>query len=119
MPYGIGALLVRDVKALRWPRGLDASYMPPYQDEHMRLEYSDISPELSRDFRGLRLWLSLKVFGLAAFREHLREKWQQARRFATKLSRNPRFELATEPDLSLFAFRLAPREGDEGPGVAP
>ncbi len=107
MPYGTGALLIKDVKSIRWPRGLQASYMPPYQDEHMRLEYSDISPELSRDFRGLRLWLSLKVFGLKAFRDHLDAKWDQARHFANRLKEDGRFELAAEPDLSLFAWKLA------------
>lgn len=107
MPYGTGALLVRDVKAISWPRGLDASYMPPYSQDHMRLEYSDISPELSRDFRGLRLWLSLKVFGLSAFRTHLKTKWDQARYLAQKIKAEPRLELVAEPDLSLFAWKLA------------
>lgn len=106
MPYGTGALLVKDIKSISWPRGLNASYMPPYSDDHRRLEYSDISPELSRDFRGLRLWLSLKVFGLHAFREHLQSKWEQARFLAEKISHHQKFELATEPDLSLFAWKL-------------
>ncbi|MBC7532832.1 MAG: hypothetical protein H7318_14765 [Oligoflexus sp.] len=106
MPYGTGALLIKDVKAIRWPRGLDASYMPPYDAGHMRLEYSDISPELSRDFRGLRLWMSLKVFGLSSFRAHLAAKWQQARVMCAALEDHGAFEIIAKPDLSLFAWRL-------------
>ncbi len=106
MPYGTGALLIRDVKSIRWPRGLDASYMPPYDAGLMRLEYSDISPELSRDFRGLRLWLSIKTFGLEAFREHLRTKWQQARWLCSALRDHGAFQIVAEPDLSLFGWRL-------------
>lgn len=106
MPYGTGALLVRDVNAIRWPRGLNASYMPPFSPDHMRLEYSDISPELSRDFRGLRLWLSLKVFGLSVFRDHLRSKWEQARWLAAKIKAHASLELVSEPDLSLFAWKF-------------
>ena len=34
---------------------------------------SDYSPELSRSFRGLRVWLPLKLFGVQAFRENLSE----------------------------------------------
>ncbi|RYZ51551.1 MAG: decarboxylase, partial [Proteobacteria bacterium] len=113
MPYGTGALLVKDVNSIRWPRGLDASYMPPYESSHMRLEYSDISPELSRDFRGLRLWLSLKVFGLEAFREHLSTKWQQARWTCAALRDHGAFEIVAEPDLSLFAWRLKNDESNE------
>jgi aromatic-L-amino-acid decarboxylase len=113
MPYGTGALLVKDVNAIRWPRGLDASYMPPYDAGHMRLEYSDISPELSRDFRGLRLWLSLKVFGFQAFREHLQAKWQQARSTSAALRDHGAFEIVAEPDLSLFAWRLKNDENNE------
>ena len=33
------------------------------------LGFADLSPELSRDFRGLRLWLPLMLHGVAAFRE--------------------------------------------------
>jgi len=106
MPYGTGALLVKDVQRIRWPRGLDASYMPPYDPSHMRLEYSDISPELSRDFRGLRLWLSLKVFGLESFRSHLLTKWHQGRWLCDALEHHGAFEIVARPDLSLFAWRL-------------
>ncbi|MBC7660706.1 MAG: amino acid decarboxylase [Chitinophagaceae bacterium] len=106
MPYGTGALLVKDVKAIRWPRGLDASYMPPFDPGLMRLEYSDISPELSRDFRGLRLWLSIKVFGMETFRSHLASKWQQARWLCAGLEDHAAFEIVAKPDLSLFGWRL-------------
>ncbi len=110
MPYGTGALLIKDVPTIRWPRGLEASYMPPYDAGLMRLEYSDISPELSRDFRGLRLWLSLKVFGLESFRAHLQSKWQQARWLCAALEEHGAFAIVAHPDLSLFAWRL---KGDE------
>ncbi|MES2744601.1 MAG: pyridoxal-dependent decarboxylase [Bdellovibrionota bacterium] len=106
MPYGTGALLVRDVKSITWPRGLNASYMPPFSSDHMRLEYSDITPELSRDFRGLRLWLSIKHFGLEIFRQHLLAKWKQARYLAERFKETGKIELVSDPDLSLFAWKL-------------
>jgi aromatic-L-amino-acid decarboxylase len=113
MPYGTGALLVKQAHHLRWPRGLASSYMPPYDEAHLRLEYSDISPELSRDFRGLRLWLTLKVFGLEAFRRHLRSKWEQARWLAQALEEDSRLHLVAAPDLSILAWRVA-GDGQEG-----
>lgn len=106
MPYGTGALLVRRVSDLRFPRGLDSSYMPPSEEGDLRFEYGDISPELSRDFRGLRVWLAIKHFGIAPFRENLREKWVLARRLAGAISEMPLLELVTAPDLSIVTFRM-------------
>ncbi len=106
MPYGTGILLWKKGDALRWPRGLNASYMPPLTLDELRYEYSDISPELSRDFRGLRLWLSLKVFGREAYREHLVERYHLAQELAQRCAQDARLELFSAPDLSLFAWAI-------------
>ncbi len=105
MPYGTGVLLARDPGALRFPRGLGDSYMPP-PDAELRYEYSDIGPELSRDFRGLRVWLALRHFGLAPFRENLREKWGFARLLAEAVRATPALALVTDPDLTVLTFRV-------------
>ena len=76
LPYGIGALIVRDVRDLSDAHRIDADYMPDYQDDHDKTDFHEISPELSRDFRGLRVWLPLKMHGVQAFRENLDEKLQ-------------------------------------------
>jgi aromatic-L-amino-acid decarboxylase len=71
-----------------------------------------VSPELSRDFRGLRLWLPLHLFGLDAFRDNLREKLELARWAFDELSAEPGFECLDEPQLSVVAFRYLPQRGD-------
>jgi aromatic-L-amino-acid/L-tryptophan decarboxylase len=106
MPYGTGALLARRVADLRFPRGLADSYMPPLDDADLRYEYAEIGPELSRDFRGLRVWLALRHFGLAPFRENLREKWRLARRLAAELTTVPTLEVVTEPELTVLTLRM-------------
>jgi aromatic-L-amino-acid decarboxylase len=106
MPYGTGILLCKKAEHLRWPRGMNASYMPPLDPEELRFEYSDISPELSRDFRGLRLWLSLKVFGLSAYRRHLEERYHLAQELAFRIGQHPQLELLSPADLSLFAWAI-------------
>ena len=70
------------------------------------LGFADLSPELSRDFRGLRLWLPLMLHGLAAFRDQLQEKLALARWAYQQLRADPHFELIGEPQLSVVAFRL-------------
>jgi aromatic-L-amino-acid decarboxylase len=105
LPYGLGALLVRDGAALvRAHRG-SASYVQDVTAEGS-LGFADLSPELSRDFRGLRVWLPLMLHGVAAFREQLGEKLDLARWAYDTLRDDPRFEMLDEPQLSVVAFRL-------------
>jgi aromatic-L-amino-acid/L-tryptophan decarboxylase len=108
LPYGTGALLVRDGAALRRAHSLTADYMPPLSEDDELIDFCEISPELSRPFRGLRVWLPLKLLGAAPFREALDEKLDLARWAADQLRAMPEVEILAEPELSLLAFRLAP-----------
>jgi aromatic-L-amino-acid decarboxylase len=105
LPYGLGALLVRDGAALARAHRDTASYVQDVAEEGS-LGFADLSPELSRDFRGLRLWLPLMLHGVAAFRDQLAEKLSLARWAYRELSADPRFEMLDEPQLSVVAFRL-------------
>jgi len=112
LPYGTGLLLVRDAEALRRAHQLRAGYLQDLQHPPGAVSFADISPELSREFRGLRLWLPLKLFGVAAFRDNLREKLELARWAWEELRAEPGFECLDEPQLSVVAFRYRPRHGD-------
>jgi aromatic-L-amino-acid/L-tryptophan decarboxylase len=111
MPYGIGALVVRDGQALARAHRESADYVQDVS-RHGSLGFADLSPELSRDFRGLRVWLPIQLHGLAAFREQLGEKLALARWAHEQLAADPRFELVDEPQLSVVAFRLRAPEAD-------
>ena len=52
-----------DVDDLRRAHQVHAEYMPPMQEDRELVDFCDISPELSRDFRGLRVWLPLTLAG--------------------------------------------------------
>ncbi len=116
LPYGTGCLLVRDAACLRRAHSVRAHYLPGMQSDPDLVDFCEISPELSRGFRGLRVWLPLKMHGLASFRRNLDEKLDLARWAARELHGIPEFEVSTEPALSLFTFRLAPR-GVQGPAL--
>ncbi len=109
MPYGSGCLLVRDPGALRRSHSVQAHYMPGMQDDADCVDFCEISPELSRNFRGLGPWLAIKLCGLAAFRAALDEKLDLTREAVDAVRAIPGVEVVAEPDLSLFAFRLARR----------
>ena len=68
---------------------------------------SDVSPELSKPWRALRMWLPLVLLGTAPFRAALEEKLLLARYFRAE-ARALGFEVGPEPDLSIVTFRWAP-----------
>ncbi len=116
LPYGTGALLVRDPAALRRAHSLHADYLPPMQEDPDFVDFCELSPELSRDFRGLRLWLPLKLIGADAFAAALDEKLDLAQHAAEVLRGMAEVELLAAPQLSLLAFRHVPARlcGDAG-----
>ena len=106
LPYGTGSVLVRDAGALRRAHAVHAEYLPPVPEDPDFVDYSTVSPELSRDFRGLRVWLPIKMHGIGAFRRALDEKLDLAAWAAAELARMPGIEMVAEPQLSLLAFRV-------------
>ena len=107
LPYGTGSLLVRDGDALRRAHTVDATYLPPMQQDTDLVDFCLYSPELSRDFRGLRVWLPIKMHGIEPFRRNLEEKLELAAWAAEELRSIPSVEVLAEPQLSLVAFRVA------------
>src|SRR5262252_3688362 len=67
---------------------------------------SQHGPELSRGFPGLRVWLSVKLFGAAAFRQAIAEKRRLAVEACRRVRLLPNIVIDAEPELSLFAFHL-------------
>ncbi len=108
LPYGTGCLLARDAATLRRTHSHQAAYLPTMQQDSDLVDFCEISPELSRDFRGLRCWLPIKMHGAATFRRYLDEKLDLARWAAEQLRTISHIEILAEPQLSLLAFRLAP-----------
>jgi aromatic-L-amino-acid decarboxylase len=107
LPYGTGCVLVRDGADLKAPHAHESAYLPATPHELEGQDFSEHSPELSRDFRGLRVWLSLQTFGARAFRDALSEKLELARRAAEQLATIPGVELVAPTDLSIVSFRVA------------
>ncbi len=108
LPYGTGALLVRDGAALRAAHHVPhAGYLPTLPDEDEFYDPSVHGPDLSRGFPGLRVWLSVKLLGASRFRAALAEKRQLALEAAARISRIPGIVVDAQPQLSLFAFHLS------------
>jgi aromatic-L-amino-acid decarboxylase len=112
IPYGTGSLLVKDGKLLRRAHVMSADYIQDHPVSEDEWDAADYSPELSRSFRGLRVWLPLKYFGVRAFRDNLTEKIRLTQWIYRRLDEEPGFECLSRPQLSAFAFRYRPKIGD-------
>jgi aromatic-L-amino-acid decarboxylase len=106
LPYGTGALLVRDGAALRAAHEATADYLPAMPHPADFYDPSQHGPELSRGFPGLRVWLSVKLFGAAAFRDAIAEKRALTLDAFRRVAALPGIVIDAEPELSLFAFHL-------------
>lgn len=114
LPYGSGAVLLKDGQHLLKSFYVEANYL---KEAHPATEQindfetvspADISPELSRHFRGLRLWLPLKLHGVKTFRAALEEKLLLTRYFHQKVKKIG-FTTGPDPDLSVSIFRYIPK----------
>jgi aromatic-L-amino-acid decarboxylase len=103
LPYGTGMLLVQDSKNMLFDYTSDDSYMPPKPEEHM--DFADITPELSRDFRGLRVWLPIKTLGIEPFILNLEEKLELSLYANQKLRKINSIEVVSDPELTIQTFK--------------
>jgi aromatic-L-amino-acid decarboxylase len=111
LPYGTGVLLVRDVAPLGAAHSGGGSYLQDLDGDQGLPDFGALGPELTREFRGLRVWLPLRLHGVAAFRDALDEKLTLARDAYRDLAADPRLDVPWAPDLSVVAFRL--RDGGD------
>ncbi|MFD1645255.1 pyridoxal phosphate-dependent decarboxylase family protein [Haloarchaeobius litoreus] len=108
LPYGTGALLVRDGNSLERAHAVSADYMSEHRLAAGYVDFSQLGPELSRDFRGLRVWLPLRMHGVAPFRANLAEKLDLSRWVASELRDVNSVQVVADPQLSTLAFRVEP-----------
>ncbi|HET6765705.1 MAG TPA: aminotransferase class V-fold PLP-dependent enzyme, partial [Longimicrobiaceae bacterium] len=112
LPYGCGIVVVRDGAALAESHGYTGAYMQDAENADVEVSPADVSPELSKHFRALRMWLPLVLLGTEPFRAALDEKLLLARYFHDEV-RALGFTVGGDPELSIVTFRWAPE------GVSP
>lgn len=108
IPYGTGCLLVKDGDLLRKAHMVTADYLQDLTTPDGEMNSSEYSPELTRSFRGLRVWLPLKFYGVKAFRENLNEKLLLTDWMYRRFLQEPGFECLSVPDLSVITFQYRP-----------
>jgi aromatic-L-amino-acid decarboxylase len=107
VPYECGCVMVRDPRALRRTFAVSASYLAEGHDEALeRYDYFDRGPQMSRGFRALKVWMSLRYYGAEGYRAFFRRTIDNARYAHELVSNHPEWEvLQPRPDLYIYSFR--------------
>ena len=108
-PYEAGALLIREPGLLERTFGLSGEYLRDTFGEEVN--FRDRGIQLTRGVRALKLWLSVQVFGLAAFRDAVAQGLSLAEHAEAVLRARPGWEIVTPAQLGIVCF--AREGGDE------
>jgi aromatic-L-amino-acid/L-tryptophan decarboxylase len=111
LPYGSGIVLIKNIEHLAAANSYEANYMQDTKMHQDEMSPAELSPELSKHFRGMRMWLPLKLHGIAPFKACLEEKMELAQYFYTKIKAMG-FEVGPSPVLSTVIFRYLPKDKD-------
>lgn len=111
LPYGLGAVLVKNGMHLHQANRYKASYMTDAQDHTEEWSPAELGPELTKHFRSLRMFLPLKLLGIKPFIACLEEKIWLCRYFYEKIEALG-FERGPYPELSVMIYRAIPPSGD-------
>jgi len=115
LPFGLGCLLVREPDALIRAHEVHSDYVSGVASQAEGTgchNFADMSAEMSRELRGLKVWLPLKIVGASTFRRYLDEKLDLAEYAAHELRKIADIDVVAPPELSILAFRAQP------PGLA-
>lgn len=105
-PLDCGCLLYRDIAMARQTFAYTGDYARNLSTDPVEgFAYFEESIELSRRFRALKLWLSLRYHGLGAFRDAIRRDLDHAQRLAAAVRNCPALELVGQGELSVVCFR--------------
>ncbi len=109
VPYDAGCVLVRDEAAHRRPFASRPHYLSSYPGGLARGEpwFCDYGPELSRGFRALKIWFTLKAYGMDRISSLIARNCAQARALALLIAGMPELQLLAAVSLNIVCFRFA------------
>lgn len=111
LPYGSGLVIIREGDKIHHSFKHTANYLQDVINDDSNISPADLSPELTKHFRGLRMWLPLMLYGQEVFSACLEEKHLLTKYFHQEIQKLG-FEVGPLPQLSVAIYRYVPKEGD-------
>jgi glutamate/tyrosine decarboxylase-like PLP-dependent enzyme len=107
-PVELGALLVRDGTMLRRGFEINPDYLADIEAADQEVNFADLGLQLTRSCRALKLWMSLRYFGVGAFREAIDRCLDLALHAEREIEASPELELMSPASLGIVTFRRRP-----------
>ncbi|HLU24399.1 MAG TPA: pyridoxal-dependent decarboxylase [Longimicrobiales bacterium] len=108
VPIDCSALYTRRPDVLRRAFSLVPEYLSVPEHEAAAMNLMDYGVSLGRRFRALKLWFTLRYFGVTGLADRLREHIRLARLFADRVDASPLFERLAPVTFSVVVFRYRP-----------
>ena len=109
-PFESGCVILRERRLLRDTFRILPDYLQDAHGLREEVNFCDYGIELTRSFRALKLWMSLKVFGAAAFRSAIDRGFELAGIAERRLRESEQWEILSPAQMAIVAFR---RVGDD------
>ncbi|WP_459500483.1 pyridoxal phosphate-dependent decarboxylase family protein [Bacillus sp. C1] len=109
-PYDVGCVLIKNSQYLSKTFRMIPEYIKDTQTTIEEINFGERGIELSRRFRALKVWLSFKVFGVAAFRQAIEHGIMLAEQVEAFLGETKEWEVVTPAQLGIVTFRYTPCE---------
>lgn len=107
-PYEMGCLLVRNHKWLSETFSEKPEYLRDIEGNASEINFYDHGIQLTRRFRALKLYMSVKTFGLSAFRKAIDYNITLAEQVENKLRESANWEVISPATLAVINFRYHP-----------
>ncbi|MEA2563002.1 MAG: aromatic-L-amino-acid/L-tryptophan decarboxylase [Acidobacteriota bacterium] len=113
-PIEIGCVLLRDRRFLHEAFTIHPEYLQDVHRDREAVNFCDYGIQLTRGFRALKLWMSIQVFGMDAFRRAVDRGFDLAETAERILRESPRWEVTTPAHMGVVSFRyVAPGRTEE------
>lgn len=110
VPYECGCVLIREPEKLRRAFSMTAPYLRgTLPTEYTGLDYLEFGPQMSRAFRALKVWMSLKHYGAEGYRKLLSQSIRCAEHLDQLVRTSEDFEALHKANLFIYSFRYAPK----------
>ncbi len=107
-PYEIGCLLVKDHRYLSGTFSDNPEYLRDIKGNADEINFYELGVQLTRRCRALKLYMSMKIFGVQAFKKAVAHGIEMAERLEEYLRKDPNWEILSPATLAVVTFRYKP-----------
>lgn len=112
-PFECGCVIVRDGAHLKKAFQIFPEYLADVHRDLREVNLCDYGIQLTRGFRALKLWMSLRVFGIGAFRRAIERGFELAEYAEQKIAALPDWEVVSPAQMAIVAFRYKGTDQDQ------